>query len=171
MATKTRSGRKLKEAGQKGRGKPQTFTQEKFDEILEAISMGRPMTLACRDLGIPHPTFLGWIQVRPELNKDYRLAMQCRAEVMRDECQEIVDDARNDWMEKEVRSGTIEVFNVEAFQRSKLRVEWRMKMAELCEQDRPAPGQRHEDKLADVSQAALDALERIATQKATSEPA
>jgi len=41
---------------------------------------------------------------------------------------EIADDATNDWMDKQTPSGTVTVLNAEHVQRSKLRIETRLKL-------------------------------------------
>lgn len=45
-----------------------------------------------------------------------------------EECLDIADDARNDWMERDAAQGGGKVLNTEHVQRSKLRIETRLKL-------------------------------------------
>jgi hypothetical protein len=72
------------------------------------------------------PTVHRWISNDPALADCYVQAVKARAELIFDEILEITDDARNDWMEKQLENGkVIEVLNKEHVQRSKLRVDAR----------------------------------------------
>lgn len=60
----------------------------------------------------------------------YEAARVARAEAIFDEVLDIVDDGRNDWVERESRNGTYIALNAEAVARSKLRADTRLRMVE-----------------------------------------
>ena len=70
----------------------------------------------------------------PELHfqflQQYTQARQLQVEVNLDDCGDIADDSRNDWIVRKVRDGWEPVSDHESVNRSRLRIETRMKMAE-----------------------------------------
>lgn len=120
----------MKKEGQKLTGRPSTFTQEKADEICERVSKGEPLAPICRDMGIGVTTWYDWLKERPELVESIARARLLGFDAIADECLEIADNATNDWMEKRAREDESLGYqlNGEHVQRSKLRIETRLKL-------------------------------------------
>lgn len=132
--------------GKKTRGTPSKFTEELFQKIVERIADGEPLRQICRDEGMPtYRTFYNWIdednkllQSDDEKVKGSSLMLASRFARARDdghdaianECLEIADDGSNDWMEKKDKDGENIGWqlNGEHVQRSKLRIETRLKL-------------------------------------------
>lgn len=96
-------------------------------EILDRIAGGESLLSICSEQRMPRRgTFLLWVGKDEALQKSYAAAMEQRADTLFDEMFEIADDARNDWMEKQSKSGEVfHTLNKEAVQRSTLRVDVR----------------------------------------------
>lgn len=93
--------------------------------ICEKIVQGMALRQIARDLGASHASTIHmWIAQDADFAEQYRLAKQAQADVFAEECIEIADDGSNDWMEREGKA----VPNYEIANRSKLRVETRMKL-------------------------------------------
>lgn len=119
-----------KTAAKKGSGSKSTFTQDKADEICRRVSEGEPLAPICRELEIGVTTWYDWVKARPELSEAIARARLQGFDAIADECLEIADDARNDWMvrrDEDDKSLGYEL-NGEHVQRSKLRIETRLKL-------------------------------------------
>lgn len=77
---------------------------------------------ACRDSGIPHSTFLGWIAADKELADQYARAKEIGIEQLADEILEIADDGTGDTWKNE---DGLEMVNHDVIARSRLRVDTR----------------------------------------------
>lgn len=122
-----------------------TYTEEIGQEIARRISEGEPLARICRDPEMPNRrTVNRWRKEFPEFDALMLEARDLGADAIADECLEIADDGRNDWMEKldkdEQPAGW--VLNGEHISRSKLRIETRLKL--LAKWD----PRRYGDKLA-----------------------
>ena len=128
MATKKAA--KKKAAPKRPRGRPSKKTPAVCQEIVDRLSAGEPLAQICRDEHMPHPSVVrDWQGEDEEFSRAVARAREVGYDRMAAECLEIADDARNDWMERQTQGGeTIEVFNREAAQRSKLRIETRLKL-------------------------------------------
>jgi len=107
-------------------GRPSVYSDEIANRICDLITDGYTL----RQIGnefpdLPHKrTVLGWLanpNDYPMLSQRYARAREARAEAMADEIEEISDDGRNDWVERE----GLTVTNHENIQRSRLRVDTR----------------------------------------------
>lgn len=112
------------------RGRPSAYTPELANEIAARIAKGEPLRQICRDEHMPHWTVVYDWQTA---NKDFSLriahARELGEEAIAQECMEIADNATNDWMEKQGKDGTeLYQLNGEHIQRSKLRIETRLKL-------------------------------------------
>lgn len=112
------------------RGRPSSYTPAIADEIIARISTGEPLRQICRDEHMP-----SWMSVYRwmDTDKDFSLRLaQAREkgeEAIAQECIAIADNADNDWMEVHGREGeTAYKLNGEHVQRSKLRIETRLKL-------------------------------------------
>lgn len=108
------------------------FTQEIFDTICDRIANGEGLRSICAEDGMPDKsTVLRWLQ--PEeakpLRDQYARARESQADTLFDECLEIADNAKNDWMEKHGQDDTGWQLNSEHIQRSRLRIDARRWMA------------------------------------------
>ena len=124
---------------------PSKRTPEVEQEILERMSRGEPLAEICRsDPKFPHPTtWNDWCAADPALNIAHGRARDAGYDAIAAETLAIADDARNDWMKRHGKDGETEsAFNAEHVQRSKLRIETRLKL--LAKWD----PRRYGDKLA-----------------------
>lgn len=127
-------------------GKPSKFTNEVFQSIIERIADGEPLRQICREEGMPnYRTFYDWIdrdnallKSEDEKQRESALNLSARFARARDDGYDaiavdtlkIADDGTNDWMEKFDKDGkcTGYILNGEHVQRSKLRIETRLKL-------------------------------------------
>lgn len=111
--------------------KPTSFSQSLADHVCERLIRGESLTSICDEDGMPSTgTVYYWRHTNDLFRAAYEGARVAQAERMFDEILGIVDDGRNDWMEKEGRNGTYIVLNHEAMARSKMRAEMRLRMVE-----------------------------------------
>lgn len=109
-------------------GRPTIYTKELGETICKRIALGESLRSICKDEDMPDRSVVhDWIldAGKKEFSDQYEKAVNSRAELMFDELLDIADDGQNDYMEKELESGTIEVPNTEHIQRSRLRVDTR----------------------------------------------
>jgi hypothetical protein len=109
-------------------GRPTLYTPELAERILHELADGRTVRDICRADGMPTgATVRLWVvQDRDGFAARYRRAREFAYRDMEEELLEIVDDARNDWMERRTRAGGHEtVPNRENIQRSRLRYDAR----------------------------------------------
>lgn len=110
-------------------GQPTIYTAELAATICSRIAHGESLRQICRDDAMPAmSTIMNWLleEEKKDFRKLYENARELQCEVLFDETLEIADDGTNDWVERETDEGrTIEVFDHEHVQRSKLRVDTR----------------------------------------------
>lgn len=108
-----------------------TYTVEKGTAICDLLSVGRSLNSICREEGMPDKkAVLKWLAAEPEFVVQYARARELQADHLFDECLDIVDDGRNDWMERQAKDGSTELVpNPEAVARSRLRLDARKWMA------------------------------------------
>ena len=99
-------------------------------EILEWIAGGNTLREFCRQ--DRKPSFrevYNWLEEDKDFAARFTRARVCGADVMAEECIEIADDGSNDFIKRKDRAGNdITVLSVEHIQRSKLRIETRLKL-------------------------------------------
>lgn len=109
--------------------KPTRFSQALADHICDRLIRGETLNAICDEDGMPSAgTVRYWRHTNAEFKAAYEGAREAQADALFDEILEIVDDGRNDWMEKEGRNGTYIALNHEAMMRSKMRAEMRLKL-------------------------------------------
>ena len=112
----------------KPRGRPSVFTEAVAEEICERLAAGETLTSICEDDHLPREsTVRAWaLKDSHEFYAQYARAREIGYHRMADEIRDISDDSRNDWITRKTRGGEeFEVFNKEAAERSKLRVDTR----------------------------------------------
>lgn len=110
---------------------PTKRTQQVVEQILARIAAGEPLTRICRsDEKFPCPSvFRDWCDADEALAIAYARAREIGFDAIAEEALDIADDGSNDFIEKTRNDGsTYEAFDAEHVQRSKLRVETRLKL-------------------------------------------
>ena len=132
-------------------GRPSKQTQALVDEICARLSMGEPLAQICRDAHMPHDsTVRQW----GKADETVSLAIACAREDGFDsiaaDCLKIADDSTNDYVEKLAGQGDEQaiktMLNAEHVQRSKLRIETRLKL--LAKWDPKRYGERMQTELS-----------------------
>ena len=115
-------------------GQPTKLTETIAEKICSRLSLGESLLAICKDSTMPGvSTVYGWL-VRPE-NKQfldmYTQARELQADTYMDECVDIADDTENDFIVLTNKNGEeYEKTNFEHINRSRLRVDTRIKVAE-----------------------------------------
>lgn len=110
---------------------PIPFDQAIADEVCRRMICGEYLKDICNEEGMPSVgTVRYWRNQNAVFRAQYEAAREAQAEGIFDELIDIVDDGRNDWVEREGRNGSYIALNTEALGRSKLRAETRLKMLE-----------------------------------------
>lgn len=115
-----------------GMGRPTIRTVELEDQIVERISQGETLKAVCADPNMPAAgTVMRWEVQDKQFGELVAHARRVAAHMLIGEAREIVDDGRNDWMEKLGRDGqpTGWKVNGEAVRRSELRAKQRWQEA------------------------------------------
>lgn len=89
------------------------------------------MAVICRDEGMPDPsTVWDWQQSKPEVSQAIARARETGFDVIAADCLKIAEDGTNDYMARLSAEGqeTGVMYNAEHVQRSKLRIETRLKL-------------------------------------------
>ena len=111
--------------------RPSKFSDEIAAQIVARIAEGEPLAQICRDEGMPDPsTVWRWQQSDEAFAQAIARAREDGFDRIAEGTLEIADDGRNDWMEKFDKDGQSAgwVINGEHVQRSKLRIETRLKL-------------------------------------------
>lgn len=118
-------------------GRPCEYTKSVGDFVCKELAGGKSLNSICKSADMPlRQTVVAWVikgegepvgsELREFSNK-YARARDIQYDLMVDECKDIADDSTNDYME-----GKGVVLNREAIQRSKLRIDTRLTIAERC---------------------------------------
>lgn len=115
--------RKSKRKSKNPTGRPVTFKAATAAKVLLLHSNGETLRASCEQSGVVRGTFLGWVHDnRGGLADRYARAQKLYGETLLDECLEIIDDGRNDYIEKAGRHGTFVALDSEHVRRSEARV-------------------------------------------------
>ncbi len=107
-------------------GRPSKFTEELADTICDRLSKGQSLRFICGEDDMPsRETVRTWLRDNPAFSAQYARAKEDYAEAVFEEIEEIADDGRNDWIERETKRGTYIALNEEALGRSRLRIDAR----------------------------------------------
>jgi hypothetical protein len=107
-------------------GRPSLKTTELVATICERLAMGEPLAAICRDEGMPHPsTVRDWMAADADVSRAIARAREDGEDWLAAECLEIADDGRRDY---ETKEDGREVVDHDHIQRSKLRIDTRLKL-------------------------------------------
>lgn len=107
-------------------GRPSKYTPELVESIAERLSQGEPLAQICRDDGMPHPsTIRDWMDERENVSRLIARAREDGFDAIALDALRIADYGENDTFERD--DGSEEV-NSDVIQRSKLRVDTRLKL-------------------------------------------
>ncbi len=105
-------------------------TPEVEKRIIEGLCDGVPLRELCRQEGMPNwRTVYEWISADEEFAARIAHARDLGFDAIAEEILDIADDGTNDWVERKRKEGRIDiVLDSEHVQRSKLRIETRLKL-------------------------------------------
>lgn len=110
-------------------GRPSIYSTQLALTICEAMASGKSLKQVCEQDGMPaYSTVRKWELENAEFAALSTRAREIGCHVMAEECIEIADDGRNDWMLANDEENAGYKFNGEHAQRSKLRIETRMRL-------------------------------------------
>lgn len=118
-------------ASKKKKGRPTDYTLDKADQICDWYSNGKTLTKCCQDLGIGRTTLYRWMVAHQEFSERLARARELFADAIADEVLDIADTVEEGEVVEEGYDGNGEFKKVkteDAIQRSKLRVETRLKL-------------------------------------------
>ncbi len=122
--------RMTKTAKTKKTGRPSKYTLDLAESICERLSSGESLTSICSAEGMPkRTTVVGWQGQHDGFSTAYARARVAYADAIFDEAIEIADDSSGDWTTKVVRGEEAKVVDHENIQRSRLRVDTRLRVA------------------------------------------
>jgi hypothetical protein len=117
-------------------GRPSEHTPELAAAVCDRLKTGLTLNQACKDESLPPATTVRqWVfDNREGFAAHYAEAREIGYQSMADDCMDIADDATNDWVTRHnERTGQSEqVFNVEHYQRSRLRLDTRKWLLSKC---------------------------------------
>lgn len=115
------------------KGKKRTLDERAqiVSDLAAWLSEGKTLREFCRQPGMPnYSTVYDWLKEDDELSQRIAHARDIGADAIAEDCFAIADDARNDWMERLGKDGQPVgwMLNGDHVQRSKLRIEMRLKL-------------------------------------------
>ncbi len=113
-------------------GRPSAYTEELADKICNLIVQGMSCNKISQLDDMPAKSVIYfWLSQHQSFLDKYTRALEIRSLTFLDEMADIADDGENDYYDKAGKSGeTIRVFDSEHVQRSRLRVDTRIKLLE-----------------------------------------
>lgn len=124
-----------KELSKHSIGRPSSYDPAVSLKICELLSEGVPLREICRMEGMPAwRNIYFWMARDEDLSAHIARAREMGYDNIAEECLDIADNAKNDWMDREQinpRTKKVEIVRVvdaEHIQRSKLRIETRLKL-------------------------------------------
>lgn len=109
---------------------PQPVPKDKAESLVTWISQGKTCREWCTLNSVGVTTVFDWMAKDAAFAESIARAREAGEEIIAQECMEIADNATNDWMERKTSEGDAAgvEFNKEHVQRSKLRIETRLKL-------------------------------------------
>lgn len=113
-------------------GRPSAYTEELADKICNLIVQGMSCNKISQLDDMPAKSVIYfWLSQHQSFLDKYTRALEIRSLTYLDEVSDIADDGSNDFYEKKGKNGeTFMAFDSEHVQRSRLRIETRLKMLE-----------------------------------------
>ncbi len=110
--------------------RPSKRTPEVEQRIIDGLCDGIPLRELCRQEGMPNwRTVYHWLDADPDLAARVARARELGFDAIAEDILDIADDGTNDWVERKRQNGTVmTVVDSEHVQRSKLRIETRLKL-------------------------------------------
>jgi len=109
--------------------RPSKYTPALVTEICERLSNAEPLAVICRDKHMPCvDTVRAWGKKRDDVSLAIAHARESGEDYLAAECLGIADFASNDYMEREGEGSEGYRLNGENIQRSKLRIDTRLKL-------------------------------------------
>lgn len=105
-----------------------SYTPEVGAQICDGLASGKSLLAVSRELGLKYATIRKWEEIVPEHGQNSMRARAIGCHVMADQCIDIADDARNDWMQANHQDDAGWKANGEHVQRSRLRIDTRMRL-------------------------------------------
>jgi hypothetical protein len=127
--TKPKKPRKAKAPAKPKRpqGRQSTYTEALADHIIDLLSEGTPLREICRMEGMPNwSTVYRWQAQNPAFATRFAIAREMGEDALAHECLEIADDKSKDMVEDPTTG--VPRLNTEHVQRSKLRIDTRLKL-------------------------------------------
>lgn len=118
------TARKVKPAVRREVGRPSLYTDKLAAAVCQLVKQGYTL----RQIGaLPNmptkTTLINWLD-KPEFLDQYARAHEIQALVMEDDIRDIAEDSRNDWLERENKSGGVDLVpNEELISRKRLRID------------------------------------------------
>lgn len=110
------------------RGRPSDFTEALLEEICDRLAKGEPLAAICRDDHMPSDrTVRNWME-RAEVSSAIARAREVGFDYLAAECLEIADDGSCDYKLNSRDGGPDIIVDSEHIQRSKLKIETRLKL-------------------------------------------
>lgn len=138
-----------------------TYTEALADEICERLSVGEPLRAICRDLHMPAwRTVYDWMRKDDDFSARIAHARELGHDAIAEQCLDIADDERHDWVN--TRKG--DVTNEVAISRAKLQIYTRLQL--LAKWNPKKYGEKQDINLnakVDVANAILQARKRSGT--------
>ena len=108
----------------------QTVRTPEIDErILADIAKGIPLAEICRSIGIDRTIVYDWRKIDEVFDQRFARAREIGFDAIAEEALEIADDGTNDWRKRNSSDEEgVDLLNHEHVQRSKLRIETRLKL-------------------------------------------
>jgi len=108
------------------RGRQTTYNEQDAEEIIERLSNGEPLRQICRDDNMPAwRTVYAWMEANKDFSARIARAREIGEDAIGQECLSIADDGRGDTY---LDADGNERVDTEHIQRSKLRIETRLKL-------------------------------------------
>jgi hypothetical protein len=149
-------------------GRPSLYSPELIEAICERLSKGEPMARICADEGMPTDrTIRNWMASDEAVSSALAHARDVGHDAIALQTLEIADDSRNDYIDMLADAGDEKAelarANGEVIQRSKLRVETRLKLLACWDPKRYGNKQQieHSGKI-DFASGVREARERVA---------
>jgi hypothetical protein len=111
-------------------GRPTKYSKKLADLICAELSEGKSLRSVCASEKMPTvKTIFNWFRTYPDFLQQYARAKEASADALAEDMLDIADDGTNDFVEVQTKNGLKVLFEKEAVQRSKLRVDTRKWLA------------------------------------------